>query len=160
MQAGASFISLEWTRPLSKTRVMANPSSLRGQFVSFRDAEVENVPPGKVHHWYCKPGRMPDTNLLLVRAQLEPGAAHRFHYHPNLEEILFILSGKAEQWVERENRIIGPGDSVHLPAGIIHGTYNVGAEPLDFLAILAPAKSDGPMTIEVSDQEPWSSLRL
>jgi hypothetical protein len=30
---------------------------------------------------------------------------------------------------------------------------------LDFLAVLSPAKSDGPVTVEVSDQEPWKSLR-
>ena len=100
-----------------------------------------------------------DTNLLFVRAQLEPGAAHKFHYHPRLEEILFILAGTAEQWVEREKRVIGPGDSVYLPVGIVHGTYNIGSEPLDFLAILAPAKGEGPITVEVSGQEPWKSLR-
>jgi len=30
---------------------------------------------------------------------------------------------------------------------------------LDFLAVLSPANSDGPVTVEVSDQEPWKSLR-
>jgi len=54
---------------------------------------------------------------------------------------------------------MGPGDSLYLPAGIIHGTYNSGNEVLDFLAILSPAKSEGPVTVEVSDQEPWKSLR-
>jgi len=100
-----------------------------------------------------------DTNLLFVRAQLPPGEAHKFHYHPQMEEILYVLSGTAEQWVEADKRRMGPGDSLYLPAGIIHGTYNVGSELLDFLAILSPAKSDGPITIEVSNQEPWQSLR-
>jgi quercetin dioxygenase-like cupin family protein len=128
------------------------------RFVSFEETEVERLP-GKTHHWYCKPGMVPDTNLLFVRAHLPPGSAHPFHYHPNLEEILYILSGSAEQWVEGEKRQLGPGDSVYLPAGVVHGTYNAGTETLDFLAILSPAKSDGPMTVEVSDQPPWSMLR-
>ena len=76
-----------------------------------------------------------------------------------MEEILYVLSGTAEQWVEREKRVLRPGDSVYLPVGIVHGTYNVGADTLDFLAILSPAKSAGPVTVEVSDQEPWKSLR-
>jgi quercetin dioxygenase-like cupin family protein len=96
---------------------------------------------------------------MFVRAQLPPGQAHRFHYHPNLEEILYVLAGQAEQWVEREKRLLGPGDSVWLKAGVVHGTYNVGDGVLDFLAILTPARSPGPMTVEVSDQEPWRSLR-
>lgn len=129
------------------------------RFVSFNEAEVEPVPPGKMHHWYCKPGMVSDTNLMFVCCFLEPGAAHKFHFHPKMEEILYVLSGTAEQWVEKEKRVLGPGDSLYLPAGVIHGTYNIGKERLEFLAILSPAKSDGPVTVEVGDQEPWKSLR-
>jgi quercetin dioxygenase-like cupin family protein len=135
----------------------SNPPAWR--FVSFPEAEVEQVPPGKTHHWYCKPGMVRDTNLMFVRAHLQPGEAHRFHHHPHMEEILYVLSGSAEQWVERTKRLMGPGDSVYLPAGLVHGTYNVGGGVLDFLAILAPAKNPGPITVEVSGDEPWRSLR-
>ena len=85
--------------------------------------------------------------------------AHRFHFHPKMEEILYILSGSAEQWVEREKRIMQPGEALYLPAGVIHGTYNVGTETLDFLAVLSPASSGNPVTVEVGDQEPWKTLR-
>lgn len=129
------------------------------RFVSFTETEVEHVPPGKIHHWYCKPGLVQDTNLMFVRAQLLPGEAHKFHHHPHLEEILYVLSGTAEQWVEREQRLMRTGDSLYLPAGIVHGTYNVGEDVLDFLAILAPAKNPGPVTVDDSEQEPWRSLR-
>lgn len=128
------------------------------RFVSLAETEVEQLP-GKTHHWYCRPGMVKDTNLMFVRAHLPPGQAHPFHFHPKMEEILYVLSGQAEQWVESERRVIGPGDSLYLPAGVVHGTYNLGDAVLDFLAILSPAKSDGPATVEVSDQEPWKSLR-
>jgi quercetin dioxygenase-like cupin family protein len=100
-----------------------------------------------------------DTNLLFVRAHLQPRQAHKFHYHPQMEEILYMLSGTAEQWVEKEKRIMRAGDSLYVPAGVVHGTYNIGSEALDFLAILSPAKSAGPPTVEVSDREPWKLLR-
>ena len=128
------------------------------RFVSFDETEVEKLP-GKTHFWYSKPGMVKDTNLMFVRAQLAPGQAHPFHFHPNLEEILYILSGTAEQWVLREKKSMHAGNSLYLPAGIIHGTFNNGPDPLDFLAILSPAKSAGPVTVEVGDQEPWKSLR-
>jgi quercetin dioxygenase-like cupin family protein len=128
------------------------------RFVSFTEAEVEKLP-GKTHYWHCKPGMVRDTNLMFVRAQLPPGEAHPFHFHPKMEEILYVLSGTAEQWVETEQRQMKPGDSLYLPAGIIHGTYNTGGEVLDFLAVLSPANSEGPVTVEVSDREPWKSLR-
>ena len=134
----------------------ASPPEWR--FVSLADTDVEELP-GKTHHWYCKPGMVRDTNLMFVRAYLEPGEAHAFHFHPHMEEILYILSGKAEQWVEREKRVLGPGDSVYLPAKLIHATWNIGSDRLEFLAILSPAKNPGPVTIEVGGEEPWKSLR-
>jgi len=128
------------------------------RFVSFNEAEVEKLP-GKTHYLYKKPGLVQDTNLMFVCADLLPGEAHSFHHHPQMEEILYVLSGTAEQWVEREKRLLRPGDSVYLPAGIVHATFNAGGEGLEFLAVLSPAKSAGPVTVEVGDQEPWKSLR-
>jgi quercetin dioxygenase-like cupin family protein len=137
---------------------MANPSLPGWRFVSFHETEVEKLP-GKTHHWHCRPGMVRDTNLMFVRAQLPPGEAHEFHFHPRMEEVLYVLSGTAEQWVEQEKRLMRQGESLYLPAGIVHGTYNIGNDTLDFLAVLSPAKSEGPVTVEVSEQEPWKSLR-
>ena len=137
---------------------MSNSPPPAWRFVSFSETEVETLP-GKTHHWHCKPGMVRDTNLLFVRAHLQPGEAHKFHHHPNMEEILYVLAGSAEQWVEQAVHIMHPGDSLYLPVGIVHGTYNIGDTVLDFLAVLSPAKSPGPVTVEVSDQEPWKSLR-
>lgn len=137
---------------------MADVSNQVWRIVPFSEAEVEQLP-GKTHYWHCKPGMVKDTNLMFVRAQLPPGEAHRFHHHPRMEEILYILSGTAEQWVEKEKRIMKPGDSIYIPVGLIHATYNAGNEPLDFLAVLSPAKGEGPVTVEVGDEEPWKSVR-
>ena len=137
---------------------MENQSLPAWRFVSLSQTEVETLP-GKTHYWHCKPGMVRDTNLMFVRAQLPSGEAHKFHFHPKMEEILYVLSGTAEQWVEKEMHLMEPGDSLYLPVGIVHGTYNTGSEVLDFLAVLSPAKSEGPVTVEVSDREPWKSLR-
>jgi quercetin dioxygenase-like cupin family protein len=76
-----------------------------------------------------------------------------------MEEIIYVLAGRAEQWVNRERRTLTPGQIAHIPKGIVHGTYNAGTDVLEFLAILSPAKISGPALIDVSDQEPWRSLR-
>lgn len=136
---------------------MLKLSEIAWRFVSFDETVVETFP-NKSHHWYCKPG-MAATNLLFVRVKIPPGHAHKFHLHPKMEEILYVLSGTAEQWVEREQRRMAAGDSLHLPAGIAHGTYNAGNEVLDFLAVLSPASAESPGTVDVSEQEPWKSLR-
>jgi quercetin dioxygenase-like cupin family protein len=137
---------------------MPSASDAVWRIVPLSEAEVEQLP-GKTHFWHCKPGMVKDTNLMFVRAQLPPGEAHRFHYHPYMEEILYILSGTAEQWIEKEKRTMKAGDSIYIPTAMVHATYNAGPDTLDFLAILSPAKTPPPVTIEVADQEPWKSTR-
>lgn len=137
---------------------MIQNSTTAWRIIRRSEAEVEQLP-GKTHFWQCKPGMVADTNLMFVRALLPPAEAHRFHYHPQMEEILYILSGTAEQWVEKQKHVMHPGDTLYVPARMVHATFNAGKEPLEFLAILSPAKSEGPPTIEVADQQPWKSLR-
>jgi quercetin dioxygenase-like cupin family protein len=95
----------------------------------------------------------------MVRVRMPPGRAHQFHRHPAMEEIIYVISGTAEQWVDRERRVLGPGESAHIPANMVHGTYNAGSDTLVFLAILSPARAAGPALVDVHHEEPWRSLR-
>jgi quercetin dioxygenase-like cupin family protein len=131
-------------------------SSLR--FIQSKDAQVEQLPWGP-HEWLCRPGLTDAEKLLLVRVTMPPGKAHKFHRHPTMEEIIYVVSGTAEQWVDREKRLLGPGDSAHIPMDVVHGTYNAGNSDLVFLAILSPAKFEGPALVDVSGEQPWSTLR-
>jgi quercetin dioxygenase-like cupin family protein len=128
------------------------------RFVTTMDLVVEPSPWGP-HEWLSRPGLTAAEGLALVRVRMPPGRAHQFHRHPEMEEVIYIISGAAEQWVEREHRILGPGDIAHVPRDMVHGTYNAGAEPLVFLAILSPALSRGPALVDVHREEPWASLR-
>jgi quercetin dioxygenase-like cupin family protein len=90
---------------------------------------------------------------------MPPGTGHAFHRHPAMEEIIYVVSGTAEQWVDRDMRSLGAGDIAHIPKDVVHGTYNAGDDTLVFLAILSPAIIDGPALIDESSEEPWRSLR-
>ncbi len=109
--------------------------------------------------WLCRADVVPNTDLLLVRANMEAGRSHPFHTHPNREEIIYILSGRAEQWIGSQHRVLGPGEMVLVPRGEVHGTYNIFRERLVFLAILAPADAPEPAIVDVSTQEPWVTMR-
>ena len=135
---------------------MASGEMLR--FVTSAEMEVEELPWGP-HEWLCRPGLTDAEGLLLVRVRMPPGKGHAFHRHPAMEEIIYVVSGTAEQWVDRESRTLGPGDIAHIPTDVVHGTYNAGEETLVFLAILSPAKFEGPALVDVSGEEPWASLR-
>jgi quercetin dioxygenase-like cupin family protein len=125
---------------------------------------IEERNPWTLNHWLCRPDVVDAEKLLLVRAHMEPGHCHPFHFHPHREEIIYVVEGTAEQWVGDEYRLLWPGEIAHIPPGTIHGTYNPHGEPLVFLAILSPARLDpalaeAPDPTDVGTQEPWASIR-
>jgi len=119
---------------------------------------VESSPWGP-HEWLSRPGITAAEQLLLVRVRMPPGRAHQYHRHPAMEEIIYVLEGTAEQWVDRDRRVLGPGESAHIPRDVVHGTYNAGQDALVFLAILSPAAAPGPALIDMHLEEPWRTLR-
>jgi len=52
-----------------------------------------------------------------------------------------------------------PGEMALIQKGEVHGTYNTFSERLVFLAILAPAHCARAGLVDVSQEEPWASLR-
>ena len=108
--------------------------------------------------WMSNPELVGAKELLLVRATFPPGEAHNFHKHPAREEIIYVLEGRAEQWVGREKRLLAPGEMAHIPMNTPHATYNPGPDTLKFLAILSPVDAPGEFTVDVFDEEPWVSL--
>ena len=128
------------------------------RFVSERDALREELPWGP-HHWFCRPDLTGSEHLSLVRVAMPPGKAHAFHRHPCFEEVIYYLSGRAEQWIGKEKRVLRAGESVFVPRDEVHGTYNDFDEPCVFVVACAPARFDGPATLDMSQQEPWKSLR-
>lgn len=128
------------------------------RFITGDDVQVEELPWGP-HEWISREGLTKAEHLMLVRVTMPPGKGHQFHRHPAMEEIIYVIQGKAEQWVDKEYRILGPGDSAHIPMNMVHGTYNAGETDLVFLAILSPAKFEGPALVDVADEAPWAGLR-
>ncbi len=128
------------------------------RFVTAADA-VQFLSPWTLEEWMCRSDVVNNEHLLLVRANMDAGRSHPFHTHPTREEIIYIISGRAEQWVGKEHRILKPGEMVFIPMGEVHGTFNPFDEKLVFLAILSPAKAAEPGIVDVSAQEPWVSMR-
>ena len=58
------------------------------------------------------------------------------HVHA-VEEVLTVLSGEADIWVEDEHAAVLPGQSVVIPAGCRHGFKNTGKSTLHVQATLA-----------------------
>ncbi|MCB1212037.1 MAG: cupin domain-containing protein, partial [Verrucomicrobiales bacterium] len=138
-------------------------SSPTNRFVQIDDAARETNP-WTNNEWLCRPDLVEADKLLLVRANMDPMHCHPFHYHPHREEIIYVIYGRAEQWVGHERRILKAGEMAHIPPGVVHATYNPHKEPLVFLAILSPAVlpeeiAADPDPVDVSADPQWSGLR-
>jgi quercetin dioxygenase-like cupin family protein len=127
-------------------------------FVTEKEAMKDDFK-GRTNYWLCRPDIVETTGLLTCRVCLPPGEGHDFHRHPELEEVIYVLSGEVEQWVELEMRVLRPGELAHIPRGVVHATFNVSAEDAVILAILTPAAPLGPFVVDVSAEEPWKSVR-
>ena len=128
------------------------------RFVTSADARVEFAPWGK-HWWLSEPDLTNTQQLTLVRVTMRPGTGHQFHYHPAREEIIYIVEGVAEQWVDREKRRLKAGDIAFIPKRVVHAIFNRSRRPMTFLAILSPARAKGPFLVDCYHNEPWRSLR-
>lgn len=128
------------------------------RFVTRAEALKEEYK-GRTNYWLCRPGVTAAKALQVCEATLPAGEGHNFHTHPELEEMIYVLAGEVEQWVEKEFRILKAGESAHIPAGIVHATFNSSKADAIILAILSPGESQGPFMVDVSGDEPWKSLR-
>jgi quercetin dioxygenase-like cupin family protein len=97
--------------------------------------------------------------LTVIDGVFAVGQGHSFHRHPDQEEVVFILEGTVEQWIEDEKRNLNAGDAAFIPQGSVHATFNVGVSTARLLAIFGPCKGDGFETVDMSDKAPWKELR-
>ncbi len=116
--------------------------------------------PGGSLAWFSQPTSTGAKTLVGVEVTFDPGGCHSFHIHPSQEELIYVLEGLIEQWVDGEKRTLGPGDTAFIPPGTVHASFNDTDAPSRILAILGPSVgTEGYEAVDVSDQEPWVSIR-
>lgn len=132
---------------------------MSGKFVIASAVEPEVLDWGSLR-WLSHPPSTGAGQLTVIEVTLEPGKGHDFHKHPDQEEVLYVVAGKIEQWVDREMKILGPGDSAFVPADMVHASFNAGDTGARIVAILGPCVGDvGYELVDVAAQAPWQGLR-
>ncbi len=128
------------------------------KFSRKNDLEIEKAL-GRDHYWHYGEHRAPEADNYLVKVIMKKGDKHDFHRHPRMNEILYILKGRAEQWVEDEMQILEQGDSVYIDSDVVHAIFNDSDQDLEFLAILGPSSGWEAGTIDESQNLPYSEYR-
>jgi mannose-6-phosphate isomerase-like protein (cupin superfamily) len=81
-------------------------------------------------------------NQSLAEARVAPGASTTPHYHPQAEEIYYILAGTGQMRIGDQLQTVGPGDAIAIAPGQVHTITNTGGVLLKFLCCCAPGYED------------------
>jgi|GEM_PF-581568 len=87
-----------------------------------------------------KGARVKGERLTVGYVHKERGTGSQPHRHPNVEQFNFVLKGQLQPWVDGEERVIGPGEAVHIPANTLHSIIAVGEEDCIFFMVKDAAK--------------------
>ena len=101
-------------------------------------------------------------HLVVMDVELTPGGGHAFHRHPGQEEMIVVKEGTIVQYVGEESATLTAGDSAFIPEGEVHASFNDDTEQTAYLqVVMSPSvgADTGYGLEDVSDQEPWRSLR-
>jgi len=93
------------------------------------------------------------TQLCIFEQWVAPTAGAPTHQHP-VEEVLTVLAGEAEMWIDKEHMELVAGQSLVVPAGQDHGFRNVGPTTLHIHAVLASSFFEA--TVDDKPLRRWS----
>ena len=60
------------------------------------------------------------------------------HYHREVDEAVYVLEGTLTMSLDGQKRELGPGDSLFVPRGAVHGFENLAPTTARSLAVLTP----------------------
>ena len=89
------------------------------------------------------PSHSPLARHSLAEAILLPGKGSLPHYHPEVEEVYYLLWGKAEMEVDGQVEVVEAGDVVVIPPGATHHIRNLSDKEVILLVTCAPAWTPG-----------------
>jgi len=65
-------------------------------------------------------------SLTLGRVIIKKGCHNPRHAHPNCEEVLYLLAGRLEHSIGDRKVILEAGDTIVVPADVMHNGVNIG----------------------------------
>jgi mannose-6-phosphate isomerase-like protein (cupin superfamily) len=83
--------------------------------------------------WLCNGKLMPGSTQTVGLATILPVKQNPVHYHPNCDELLYVISGEGVQSYDGRSIRLKAGMTIRIPAKVKHNLSNTGTEPLQTL---------------------------
>jgi len=82
------------------------------------------------------------SGLTLGRVLIHKGHGNPRHGHNNCEEALYLMKGTLEHTAGDRTFIVHAGETLTIPAGMVHGARNIGDEDADMIVAYSSADRD------------------
>jgi quercetin dioxygenase-like cupin family protein len=102
-------------------------------------AAVEEIRLGGILLRFLIDGPSSVAPLTMFEISVEPGAKVPLpHHHEGFDETGYGLSGLLRMTVSGKTFDVGPGDSMYIPRGVVHGFENPHADTAKALVVITP----------------------
>ncbi len=104
------------------------------------ESEVdEKKIPGRFIRWIADDKTMQPKYLSSCVIRVLPGeTVQPAHSHPDGEELIYVLSGYGEAWVDGKIKSIQAGTAVLFEQSSVHMIRNIGTEEMKVICFFAP----------------------
>lgn len=80
--------------------------------------------------WLCHGRLFHGAEQTVGLCHIQPGCRNPRHYHPNCEEVLYMISGVGQHSFEDDVIELRAGMTIRIPLGVTHNMSNTGTEPI------------------------------
>ncbi|MGH8846927.1 MAG: cupin domain-containing protein [Polaromonas sp.] len=127
----------------------APPSNSATPFNYFvREADIEGYHPanhtGTLNKRLIGPETVGARQLEVLVGHIQKGKGALPHAHPGIEQVCYLLQGRAVAEVAGQRCELGPGDCCFFPADQMHTFTVVSEEPVRVLVIYSPPYEESP----------------
>ena len=96
--------------------------------------------PGRALKWMVTPDSGVAENLSFNVVKIDPGETVRpAHSHPKHEELIYIMSGCGEVYIDGEISKINAGTAVVFPTASVHQVRNSSDEEMKIACFFSPS---------------------
>jgi len=111
-------------------------------FVIHGDQVSRDTFPWGTLQWLCNDRLSPGAPLTVGISQIAPGQSNPLHYHPNCEEVLYVLAGTGRHSLDGQLFDLRPGSLIRIPVGAKHNLVNTGRDNLSCLVAFSSGQRE------------------
>ena len=89
--------------------------------------------------WLCNQEIDPAAEQTFGLVFINAGQQNPPHYHPNCEELIYVLTGQCDHRLGDATHPLKAGDLLRIPTGVVHCARNTGWEPVRMVIVYSAA---------------------